>query len=117
MIYKFPRAFTATLLIASLGACSQSREAPVHGDNYTDTRTQPTDDDTPTAPPTQVAEPTPTATADSNMTAAALPERAPPPAPDAQLMDDASTTGMTAHTSRSDQTDNQAAPAEPVETQ
>ncbi|WP_140847778.1 hypothetical protein [Sphingomonas glacialis] len=113
MTYKFPLAFTALLLIAGLGACSQSSEAPSHGDNYFDTRTEPTDEVTPVAPETRAPDPEPTPTADTNTTAA-VPEKAPAAAPDEQLMDDASATGMTARTTRGDQT-NQAAPAEQTE--
>lgn len=118
MTYKFPRALTALLLIAGLGACSQPTEAPTHDDNYFDTRSQPSDDATPMAPETPAPDPEPSPTADTNTTAA-LPEKAPAPAPapapDAQLMDDASATGMTARTTRGDQS-NQAAPAEQTET-
>lgn len=114
MTYKFPLALTALLLIAGLGACSPSSEAPTHDDNYADTRVEPTDDVTPMAPETSAPDPEPTPTADTNTTAA-LPEKAPPPAPDEQLMDDASATGMTARSTRGDQT-NQPAPAEQTET-
>ncbi|WP_029625005.1 hypothetical protein [Sphingomonas sp. PAMC 26605] len=113
MTPKFPRTLTAMLLIAALGACSQSAEAPTHADNVTETRAEPTPEATPTAPETRAPAPEPTRTADTNTTAA-LPEKAPPPAPDEQLMDDASATGMTARTTRGDST-NQAAPAVPTE--
>lgn len=113
MTYKFSLALTALLLITGLGACSQSTEAPTHDDNYFGTRTEPTDEVTPTAPETRAPKPEPTPAADTNMTAA-LPEKAPAQAPDEQLMDDASATGMTARAPRSDQT-NQAAPAEQIE--
>lgn len=115
MTYKLPLAAAAMLLTASLGACSPSAEAPTHGENYTDTRAEPTDEPMPTAPPTAIPDVAPTRTADSNMTAAALPESAPSAAPDEQLMDDASATGMTARTSRAEPTTSATSPAEPVE--
>ncbi|QBM75281.1 hypothetical protein E2E30_05550 [Sphingomonas sp. AAP5] len=111
MTHKFPLALTAILLIAGLGACSQSTEAPTRDEQSTETPAEPADEATPTAPETRAPEPEPTPTAATNLTAA-LPEKAPAAAaPDEQLMDDASATGMTARTTRSDQT-NQAAPAE-----
>ncbi|MGY2736870.1 hypothetical protein [Sphingomonas sp. UYP23] len=113
MTSKFPLALTAVLLIAALGACSQSTEAPTHDDNYAETRPEPADEALPAAPETRAPDPEPTPTADTNMTAA-LPEKAPPPAPDEQLMDDASATGMTARTTRGDPS-NQAAPTEQTE--
>lgn len=114
MNYKFPLALTALLLIAGLGACSQEAEVPARGDNYVDNPTEPATEPTPTAPKPQPPEPDPTPSAASNMTAA-LPDKAPPPAPDEQLLDDASATGMTARTTRGDQT-NQAASVERSET-
>ncbi len=114
MTTKSPLALTALLLIASLGACSPSTEAPPPADNSTEARPEPAETLTPTAPETRAPDPAPSPTGDANVTAA-LPERAPAPAPDEQLLDDASATGMTARTTRGEQT-NQAAPAEPTET-
>lgn len=116
MTNRFPRAFAPLLLMAGLGACSQSSEAPTRDDNAPELRAEPTDAAPMTAPETRAPDPAPTPlpTADTTTNvAAALPERAPPPAPDEQLLDDASATGMTARTTRGDQT-NQAAPAEPA---
>lgn len=115
MTYKLPLAATALVLTASLGACSPSAEAPTHGENYTDTRAQPIDEPTPTAPSTAVPDAAPARTADSNMSAATLPKSAPSTAPDEQLMDDASATGMTARTSRGEPITNATSPAEPVD--
>lgn len=114
MTRTFPRALTALLLVAGLGACSQSNETPPPADNDTEMRAEPAEDPAPMANETRAPDPEPTPTADANATAA-LPEKAPPPAPDEQLMDDASATGMTARTTRSDPT-SQPAPAEQPET-
>lgn len=110
MTYKFSLALTASLVIASLGACSRSTEAPMPSGNTSDARPEPNDDATATVRDTRPPDPEPTAAADTNMTAA-VSEKAPVPTPDEQLMDDASATGMTARSTRDDQA-RQIAPAE-----
>jgi hypothetical protein len=97
----------ALVALASLGVagCSKSEPEPPEM-NMAVQELEPTPEPTPTAEPTPVAMPTPEP---SNDTAALPPPEA--PAPDAQMMDDASATGMTARTDRSGE-DADAAPAE-----
>ncbi|MEG3175489.1 hypothetical protein U1872_04545 [Sphingomonas sp. RB3P16] len=115
MTYKPKLAGAVALLIAGLGGCSPSAEAPKHDATYTDTRTQPSDDETPAANATELPVAAPAPAAESNATAIVVPERAPPPAPDEQLMDDASATGMTARTSRGAPAAEPSSSDEPVE--
>ena len=108
-------AFTtaAALVLLTLGACSGASDEPSPMDNTTDTAQSDNDDlATPTpepAPP--VAEPTETVNT-------SVADDTPPPAPaapDEQMMDDASATGMTARTSRNEPSTDPTPSAAPVE--
>jgi PBP1b-binding outer membrane lipoprotein LpoB len=118
MTRKLPFAVAAALLTVGLGGCSRSDDETAPAENYTDAAPQ--SDEQPVAPPPTVApEAAPTETGDTNTTALAAPDAA-PPAPDEQMMDDASATGMTSRTSRGERADNETAPSpapdEPIET-
>lgn len=114
MTRRIALGLTATLLIAGLGACSKSEDPAARGANYTDTRENPVDDMAPPAPEPSAPDSgpieRPTPAGESNGSAV-LSEKAPAAAPDEQLQDDASATGMTTRASRSEQT-NETAPAE-----
>ncbi|GAA4219967.1 hypothetical protein GCM10022253_22980 [Sphingomonas endophytica] len=88
-------------LVALLGlgvaGCSKSEPEPPEM-NMTVQELEPTPEPTPTEEPTPVAIPTPTPTPGNDT--AILPP-AEDTAPDAQMMDDASVTGMTARSDRS----------------
>jgi hypothetical protein len=88
-------------LVALLGlgvaGCSKSEPEPPEM-NMTVQELEPTPEPTPTEEPTPVAIPTPTPTPGNDT--AILPP-AEDAAPDAQMMDDASVTGMTARSDRS----------------
>jgi len=88
-------------LVALLGlgvaGCSKSEPEPPEM-NMTVQELEPTPEPTPTEEPTPVAIPTPTPTPGNDT--AILPS-AEDAAPDAQMMDDASVTGMTARSDRS----------------
>jgi ABC-type enterochelin transport system substrate-binding protein len=91
---------TAAALAAGLlmlSACSRSEpEQPIE-ENMTEQA--PVDEATPDAPPTVEPSATPTVAVDSNTAAIDTPPEA-PVAPDAQMIDDADATGMTARVSR-----------------
>ncbi|WP_184503670.1 hypothetical protein [Sphingomonas endophytica] len=90
-------------LVALLGlgvaGCSKSEPEPPEM-NMTVQELEPTPEPTPTEEPTPVAIPTPTPTPTPGNETAILPP-AEDAAPDAQMMDDASVTGMTARSDRS----------------
>ncbi|WP_037487902.1 hypothetical protein [Sphingomonas phyllosphaerae] len=98
-------------LVALLGlgvaGCSKSEPDPPEM-NMTVQELEPTPEPTPTEEPTPYVEPSPTPSNDTAIL--------PPPedaAPDAQMMDDASATGMTARSDRSGREDDvDTAPAE-----
>lgn len=102
----------AWVALAGLGVagCSKSEPEPP-AMNMTVQELEPTPEPTPTEEPTPVVEPSPTPSNDTAM----LP---PPeePAPDAQMMDDASATGMTARSDRAQRDDDAGTDATPVET-
>lgn len=103
--------FLAALLVATLGACSRDEpERPPT--NTVEEMGEPTPEPSPSpsAVPTRIAAP------DAAVQSNAIDELAdtPPPEPDAQMMDDAAATGMTARAARDEPTP-QEAPAEPVE--
>jgi len=106
----------AALLACGLGACSGSSNEPVPVDNqFTDQGDmQPATNMS--APVSEEAMPMPAenaTAADTNATAEALPPAA-APAPDQQMLDDASATGMTARASRGNDAASNGA-ADPVE--
>lgn len=91
----------------SVAGCSKSEPEPPEM-NMTVQELEPTPEPTPTEEPTPYVEPSP---APSNDTAMLPPPEE--PAPDAQMMDDASATGMTARSDREDRMDEaDTAPAE-----
>ena len=101
----------AALLALTLAACS--RDEPERPPTNT---VEEMGDPTPEPSPTPSAEPTRIAAPDASVQSNAIDELAdtPPPEPDAQMMDDAAATGMTARASR-DEPASQDAPAAPVE--
>lgn len=86
--------------LLALAGCSRSEPEQPAPDNMTLEAT-PSAEPTPAAPPS--AEPTPEAPAITNTAAADVPPEA-PVAPDAQMIDDADATGMTARVSRGEPT-------------
>ncbi|MES2054669.1 MAG: hypothetical protein V4564_01915 [Pseudomonadota bacterium] len=95
-IRKALLAASAALLAAGLAGCSGSEPAPAPTEN-SDVISEPTPE--PSASPTPEAAPV----TDANATAEVAPHE-PAVAPDEQMLDDASATGMTARTSRGEQT-------------
>lgn len=100
----------AALLVVTLGACS--RDEPERPPTNT---VEEMGEPTPEPSPTPSAEPTRIPAPDASVQSNAIDELADIPAePDAQMMDDAAATGMTARAPR-DEPASQDAPAEPVE--
>ena len=94
----------AALLASSLGACSRSEPEPAAVDNRMMESADTPAPVVPTATPEATA-PSPEATQAAQATDVNATAEAPPaadPAPDEQMMDDASATGMTARASRGD---------------
>ncbi|MBJ6123377.1 hypothetical protein [Sphingomonas mollis] len=112
MNHKTTLTIAAALLVVTTTACSRSSDddvAPV--ENYSGVTDLPAEQ--PTAVVSEAPEPAPANTADTNMMAEVPPEAA--PAPDEQMMDDASATGMTARASRDAPVADDAGPVEQVE--
>ena len=101
----------AALLALTLTACS--RDEPERPPTNT---VEEMDEAIPEPSPLPSAQPSRIAAPDASIQSNAIDELAdtPPPEPDAQMMDDAAATGMTARTSR-DEPMAQDSPAEPVE--
>ncbi|KTT76242.1 hypothetical protein [Sphingomonas endophytica] len=98
----------AVIALAGLGLAGCSRQEPEPPEmNMTVQELEPTPEPTPTEEPTPVVEPSPEPSNDT----AALPP-AEDPAPDQQMLDDASATGMTARTDRGGDDADPSAPAE-----
>ena len=107
---KLILATAAALLASGLGACSRSgNDEPAAVDNQameapeTSDTPAPVATETPDQPSVAPAQTAPE-TSDVNTSAEAPPEAA--PAPDAQMMDNASATGMTSRATRGEQTSN-----------
>ncbi|MDR6786758.1 outer membrane biosynthesis protein TonB [Sphingomonas sp. BE138] len=102
----------ALIALVGLGVagCSKSEPEPPEM-NMTVQELEPTPEPTPTEEPSPVVEPSPEPSNDTAM----LP---PPeePAPDAQMMDDASATGMTARSDREQRQDDAETDTAPAET-
>jgi len=106
-------ALAAALLTLTLGACSRSAdEPPPPQENSADTPPPP-DPSATEIPDLPAPRPVASATPDANVAAEAPPPV--PPAPDEQMMDDASATGMTARASRDETPSNEALPVEQIE--
>lgn len=108
MTRKTTFALTAALLALGLGACSRSEE-PAPMENMSEDSPMANED---LAPP--IAEPAPPVAEPTETANATVADDTPPaaaPAPDEQMMDDASASGMTARATRNDTGDT----AEPVE--
>jgi hypothetical protein len=106
-------ALAAALMVVGVSGCSRSDE-PAPMENSTD-EALPSNEDA--APPTPEPAP-PQAEPTESANASAADDTPPEPAaePDAQMMDDASASGMTARTSRNDTSgSDDAGTAEPVE--
>lgn len=104
----------AALLTVTTTACSRSSDddvAPV--ENYTGVTDLPAEQPTEAVSEASAPEPAPANMADANMMADVPPEAA--PAPDEQMMDDASATGMTARASRDAPVADDTGPVEQVE--
>lgn len=101
-------AMIAAMLVLGLAGCSRSNEesAPAQDQGEAIESSAPVAVETPALPDPQAN------AADANLTAEAPP--AVPPAPDEQMMDDASATGMTARTTRGEN-DEEAVPADQAE--
>lgn len=102
----------AALLTLGLGACSRSNDEPrpvEENDMQAIDLSEPVPGETPEPSPT----PTPSPTPETNLADAAPPPV--PPAPDEQMLDDASATGMTARVARDETPAADTAPAEQVE--
>lgn len=98
MTRKLALAVAASLLTISLGACSGRDDDVVYADNSSDATPASAEE---VAPATPEPAPAPVATTETVNTAAV--DDTPPPAPsapDEQMMDDASATGMTARAHR-----------------
>lgn len=106
-------AITAALLALGLGACSRSDE-PAPMENASDEALPSNEDLAPPTPEPAPPQAEPTETANASVADETPPEAA--TAPDAQMMDDASASGMTARASRNDMTaSDDAGAAEQVE--
>lgn len=107
MTRKLSLTCAAMLLSLALAACSQSADEPMPTENISDFAPPPAEQPTPEPTKASVPEAVPTPADDSNAVAITKPEAPAPVAPDQQMMDDASATGMTAHTSRGEPASNE----------
>jgi glucose/arabinose dehydrogenase len=101
MTRKLTLVATLALLTAATSACSKSEPEPAAVEN--EEMTAPEETPTPTSEPTETPSPSAVNTSSADMNASAEIPADVAPAPDEQMMDDASATGMTARASREEQ--------------